>query len=45
MEDEKGASGVENLVLEMKEVRTAIPAYFLPYQDLFWAHYEHQGAQ
>lgn len=45
VEDEKGASGVENLVLEMKEVRTAIPAYFLPYQDLFWAHYEHQGAR
>ena len=45
MEDERGASGVEKLVLEMKEVRTAIPAYFLPYQDLFWAHYEHQGAR
>lgn len=45
VEDEKGASWVENLVLEMKEVRTAIPAYFLPYQDLFWAHYEHQGAR
>lgn len=45
VEDEKGASGVEDLVLEMKEVRTAIPAYFLPYQELFWAHYEHQGAR
>lgn len=45
VEDEKGSSGVEDLVLEMKEVRTAIPAYFLPYQNLFWDHYEHQGAR
>lgn len=29
----------------MKEVRTAIPAYFFPYNETFWAHYEHQGAR
>ena len=39
------ALGVEDLVLEMKEVRTAIPAYFLPYNQTFWAYYEHQGAR
>ncbi|MEG0472824.1 MAG: DUF2252 family protein, partial [Solibacillus sp.] len=39
------ARGVEDLVLEMKEVRTAIPAYFLPYHKTFWTHYEHQGAR
>ncbi|WP_155592615.1 DUF2252 domain-containing protein [Lysinibacillus cavernae] len=45
VEGDKDASGVDDLVLEMKEVRTAIPAYFLPYHELFWAHYEHQGAR
>ena len=39
------ALGVEDLVLELKEVRSAIPAYFLPYNETFWAHYEHQGAR
>ena len=42
---ETDALGVEDLVLEMKEVRTAIPAYFLPYNHTFWAYYEHQGAR
>ena len=35
VEDEKGASGVENLVLEMKEVRTAIPPTFFPIRIYF----------
>lgn len=39
------ALGVDDLVLEMKEVRSAIPAYFLPYHEAFWAKYEHQGAR
>lgn len=33
------------IVLEMKEVRTAIPAYFFPYNETFWQNYEHQGAR
>ena len=45
VDGETDALGVEDLVLEMKEVRTAIPAYFLPYNETFWAHYEHQGAR
>ena len=30
-------------MLEVKEVRTPIPAYFLPYREQFWEKYEHQG--
>lgn len=33
----------DDLVLEVKEVRTPIPAYFLPYREKFWEKYEHQG--
>lgn len=43
IEGEKEAHGVDDLVLEVKEVRTAVPAYFLPYRDKFWAKYKHQG--
>lgn len=43
IEGGKEANGVDDLVLEVKEVRTPIPAYFLPYQDKFWNKYEHQG--
>ncbi|WP_274520155.1 DUF2252 family protein [Lysinibacillus parviboronicapiens] len=45
VDGETDALGVEDLVLEMKEVRTAIPAYFLPYNEAFWASYAHQGAR
>lgn len=45
VEGQKDAAGEEELVLEMKEVRTAIPAYFLPYSEKFWAVFEHQGAR
>ncbi|EON73679.1 DUF2252 domain-containing protein [Lysinibacillus sphaericus] len=45
VDGETDALGVEDLVLEMKEVRTAIPAYFMPYNEAFWAKYEHQGAR
>lgn len=43
IEGGKEAHGVDDLVLEVKEVRTPIPAYFLPYHDKFWEKYEHQG--
>lgn len=36
---------VDDIVLEMKEVRTPVPAYFLPYRQRFWDKYEHQGAR
>lgn len=37
------AGGTDDLVLEMKEVRTSIPAYFLPYSSVFWEKHAHQG--
>lgn len=37
------AGGTDDLVLEMKEVRNAIPAYFLPYSSVFWEKHAHQG--
>lgn len=43
IEGGKEANGIDDLVLEVKEVRTAIPAYFLPYREHFWNKYEHQG--
>lgn len=41
--EDKKANGIDDLVLEVKEVRTPIPAYFLPYREKFWDKYEHQG--
>ncbi len=43
IEGGKESHGIDDLVLEVKEVRTPIPAYFLPYQEQFWEKYEHQG--
>lgn len=45
VEGQTDAAGTEDLVLEMKEVRTAIPAYFLHYSEKFWSAFEHQGAR
>jgi uncharacterized protein (DUF2252 family) len=33
----------DDLVLEAKEVRAPIPAYFLPHNDAFWQRFPHQG--
>lgn len=33
----------DDIILEIKEVRTPVPAYFLPYRETFWNKYEHQG--
>lgn len=35
--------GGDDVVLEVKEVRAPVPAYFMPYDESFWAEYEHQG--
>jgi uncharacterized protein (DUF2252 family) len=43
IEGERESHGIDDLVLEVKEVRTPIPAYFLPYRETFWQVYEHQG--
>lgn len=43
VEGGKEAHGVDDLVLEVKEVRIPIPSYFLPYSESFWEKYSHQG--
>ncbi|WP_028608346.1 DUF2252 domain-containing protein [Paenibacillus harenae] len=35
--------GVDDIVLEVKEVRVPVPAYFMPYDETFWTEFEHQG--
>lgn len=37
------AEGLDDIVLEVKEVRVPVPAYFMPYDESFWAAYGHQG--
>ncbi|MET1031851.1 DUF2252 domain-containing protein [Domibacillus tundrae] len=34
---------LDDLILEMKEVRAPVPAYFMPYNEEFWLKYSHQG--
>lgn len=43
IEGNKDAGDVDDLILEVKEVRTPVPAYFLPYRERFWDKYGHQG--
>lgn len=43
IEGGKEANGIDDLVLEVKEVRIPIPAYFFAYNEKFWEAYEHQG--
>ncbi|SFM12005.1 Uncharacterized conserved protein, DUF2252 family [Gracilibacillus orientalis] len=33
----------DDVILEVKEARPAIPAYFVPYNGTFWDYYKHQG--
>ncbi len=35
--------GQDDIVLEVKEVRAPVPAYFLPYSESFWQTFAHQG--
>ncbi len=35
--------GEDDIVLEVKEVRAPVPAYFLPYSESFWQSFAHQG--
>jgi uncharacterized protein (DUF2252 family) len=37
------AQGEDDVVLEVKEVRVPVPAYFMPYNETFWSMFEHQG--
>ncbi|WP_022794363.1 DUF2252 domain-containing protein [Marinococcus halotolerans] len=35
--------GEDHVILEAKEARTPIPAYFFPYEETFWKTNKHQG--
>lgn len=37
------SEGLDDLVLEAKEVRVPVPAYFMPYHETFWEEFRHQG--
>lgn len=43
IEGGKDQGGLDDVVLEAKEVRVPVPAYFLPYQENFWQQFRHQG--
>lgn len=37
------ADAADDTILEVKEVRVPVPAYFMPYSESFWASFSHQG--
>ncbi|MGD6816409.1 DUF2252 domain-containing protein [Metabacillus sp. 113a] len=43
IEGDEGEHGLDDLVLEVKEVRAPIPGYFLPAGREFWEEHAHQG--
>jgi len=43
IEGHRDPEGADDIVLEAKEVRAPVPAYFLPYAEPFWARYAHHG--
>lgn len=43
IEGGSGEEGLDDIVLEAKEVRVPVPAYFLPYDESFWQTFGHQG--
>jgi len=43
IEGHRDPDGADDIVLEAKEVRAPVPAYFLPYSEPFWARYAHHG--
>ncbi|WP_199614389.1 DUF2252 domain-containing protein [Paenibacillus alkalitolerans] len=43
IEGHRDPEGADDIVLEAKEVRAPVPAYFLPDRELFWSRYAHHG--
>lgn len=43
IEGGRHSEGLDDVVLEAKEVRVPVPAYFMPYNETFWEHFRHQG--
>ncbi|MNI21142.1 hypothetical protein D3C73_746480 [compost metagenome] len=43
IEGEGGEQALDDIVIEVKEVRAPVPAYFMPYNESFWTYFGHQG--
>jgi len=43
MEGNAGHQGLDDIIIEIKEVRAPVPAYFMPYNESFWETFAHQG--
>lgn len=43
MEGDSGHQGLDDIIIEIKEVRAPVPAYFMPYNEAFWEKFAHQG--
>lgn len=43
IEGGRETEGLDDVVLEAKEVRVPVPAYFMPYNGSFWEQFGHQG--
>ncbi|MCZ8522161.1 MULTISPECIES: DUF2252 domain-containing protein [Paenibacillus] len=43
IEGEGGEGALDDIVLEVKEVRTPVPAYFVKHNEAFWKNMGHQG--
>ncbi|HZG87636.1 DUF2252 domain-containing protein [Paenibacillus sp.] len=43
IEGHRDPAAGDDIILEVKEVRAPVPAYFVPYHERFWALYEHHG--
>ncbi|MFB0842881.1 DUF2252 domain-containing protein [Paenibacillus oleatilyticus] len=43
VEGEGGEQALDDIVIEVKEVRAPVPAYFMPYNEAFWTYFGHQG--
>ncbi|ULL19270.1 DUF2252 domain-containing protein [Paenibacillus sp. H1-7] len=43
IEGEGGEHALDDIIIEVKEVRVPVPAYFMPYNESFWTYFGHQG--
>lgn len=43
IEGEDGEHALDDIIIEVKEVRAPVPAYFMPYNESFWTYFGHQG--
>lgn len=41
--EHRSDEALDDIVIEIKEVRGPVPAYFMPYNESFWDMYSHQG--